>query len=112
MAFDEFLVERVRIVLKRKRVAFTERKMFGIMCFLVDDKICVGVNRNELLARTDPVRQDEFLRNGMCRLLDENMKGFLLVDPEETDMEDDLEKWVDRRLEFNPRAKSGKKKKG
>ncbi len=112
MNYDEFMAERIRIVLKRKRAGFVEKKMFGILCFMVNDKICTGVSKNELLVRIDPTRQDELLQTEMCRLLDENMKGFLLVAPEETDMEDDLEKWLDRCLEFNPRAKSSKKKKG
>jgi len=38
------------------------------------------------------------------------MKGFLLITPEGVDMDDDLNKWVIRCLEYNPRAKSSKRK--
>ena len=38
------------------------------------------------------------------------MKGFLFIDPEGTDMDADLEYWIKLALEFNPKAKSSKKK--
>ena len=39
------------------------------------------------------------------------MKGFLYVDPVGTDMDEDLENWIQYALDFNPKAKSSKKKK-
>ena len=39
------------------------------------------------------------------------MKGFLFVEPIGTDIDKDLEYWVKLALEFNPKAKSSKKKK-
>ena len=39
------------------------------------------------------------------------MKGYLYIAPEGVDMYDDLDKWVKRCLEFNPKAKSSKRKK-
>jgi len=39
------------------------------------------------------------------------MKGFVLVEPEGIDLEEDLEYWIRLALEFNPRAKSSKNKK-
>jgi hypothetical protein len=38
------------------------------------------------------------------------LKGFLLVDPTGIDMDDDLEYWIQLCLEFNPRAKSSRKR--
>jgi hypothetical protein len=34
-----------------------------------------------------------------------------MICPEGIDMDDDLDKWIKRCLEFNPRAKASKKKK-
>ena len=39
------------------------------------------------------------------------MKGYLSVTAEGIDMDEDLEKWIDRCLDFNPKAKSSKKRK-
>lgn len=114
MAYNEFLSERVKASLKSLHTNFEEKKMFGGVCFLVDDKMCVGIINNDLMVRVDPEEQDKFLQEKGCRIMDftnRPMKGYLYVNPEGVDMEDDLEKWVKRCLEFNPKAKSSKRKK-
>ena len=114
MAYDELLADRIRGSLKENQTAFEEKKMFGGICFLVDEKMCLGVIKDDLMIRIDPENQDKFLQEKGCRPMDftkRPMKGFLYVGPEGIDMDDDLNKWVKRCLEFNPRAKSSKKKK-
>lgn len=114
MACDEFLAERVRHSLRENNSGFEEKRMFGGICYLVDEKLCIGVFDKELMVRIPPEKQDEYLLNEACHLLDDSgksMKGFLLVSPEGVDMDEDLDKWVKRCLEFNPRAKSSKRKK-
>lgn len=113
MAYDDYLAERVRQSLRENKAGFEEKKMFGGMCFMVDDKLCVGVFDDELMVRIPPEKQDEYLHYEECHLLDDSgrsMKGFLLISPEGIDMDDDLDKWVKRCLAFNPRAKSSKRK--
>jgi len=113
MAYSEFLADRIRLSLRENNAGFEEKKMFGGLCFLVDDKLCVGVFDEELMVRIPPEKQDEYLLNEECRLLDESgrsMKGFLLISPEGIDLDEDLDKWVKLCLEFNPRAKSSKRK--
>ncbi len=114
MAFDEYLADRIRFSLKEFNAGFEEKKMFGGLSFFVDEKLCVGIFRNELLVRIPPEKQDEYLQNEDCRLLDDSgksMKGFLLISPEGFDLDDDLYKWVQRCLDFNPQAKRSKKRK-
>ncbi|NQU86284.1 MAG: TfoX/Sxy family protein [Mariniphaga sp.] len=114
MAYDEFLADRVKTSLKDNKAAFEEKKMFGGVCFLVDDKMCVGVINNNVMIRIDPENQEDFLKEKGCRIMDftkRPMKGFLYVSPEGVDMEEDMNKWVTRCLEFNPKTKSSKKKK-
>ncbi len=113
MAFDELLADRIRNVLREKHVTFEERKMMGGLCYLVDDKMCVGIVKNELMARIDPEMQEKALTENGCREMDftgRPMKGFVFVDPGGMDLDDELEHWVNLCLEFNPRAKSSKKK--
>lgn len=81
---------------------------------MVDDKMCVGVVKNNLMARLDPDIYEDVLKREGARPMDftgRPMKGYVFVEPEGVDMEADLESWVDLCLDFNPRAKSSKKKK-
>ncbi|MBN1820993.1 MAG: TfoX/Sxy family protein [Prolixibacteraceae bacterium] len=112
MPYDEQLAERIKKSLNEQSASFYEKKMFGGVCFMVDDKMCVGVLKNEMMARIDPEIQDEILKEKGCREMDftrRPMKGFMFVSPEGIDMDDDLDKWVKRCLDYNPRAKSSKK---
>jgi len=114
MAYSEFLADRVRDSLKGLNTIFEEKKMFGGMCFLVDEKMCVGIINNDLMVRVNPEDQDKLLQERGCRIMDftrRPMKGYLYVSPEGIDMEEDLDKWVQRCLDFNPTAKSSKRKK-
>ncbi|MGQ8335716.1 TfoX/Sxy family protein [Sunxiuqinia sp. A32] len=114
MPYDELLADRIRQSLKEKKTAFEEKKMFGGICFMVDDKMCIGIIKNDLMARIDPEQEKQFLKDTGARPMDfthRPMKGYLYVNPEGTDLDDDLSKWVDRCLEFNPKATSSKKKK-
>ena len=114
MAFSEYLADRVRSSLKGLNSTFEEKKMFGGMSFMVDDKMCVGIINDDLMVRTDPEHQNEFLKETGCRIMDftkRPMKGYLYVSAEGIDMDEDLDKWVQRCLDFNPMAKASKKRK-
>jgi len=112
MAYDEFLADRVRGALHRLHTSYVEKKMFGGICFMVADKMCTGIIKNDLMVRIDPENQDKFLQETGCRLMDFSnrpMKGYLYVAPAGVDTEDDLDKWVKRCLDFNPKANKSKK---
>ena len=113
MAYSEFLADRVRGSLKGLNSAFEEKKMFGGMCFLVKEKMCVGIINDDLMVRIDPKDQENYLNEKGCRIMDftkRPMKGYLYISPEGVDMDEDLDKWVKRCLDFNPKAKSSKKR--
>lgn len=114
MAYNELLADRIRKVLNDKKVKAEEKKMMGGLCFMVDDKMCVGIIKDSLMARIDPVFYTEALSLKGCREMDftgRPMKGFVQVEPIGIDLEDELVYWIDLCLEFNPRAKSSKKRK-
>jgi TfoX/Sxy family transcriptional regulator of competence genes len=114
MAYNEFLGERIGIALKRKGVSFEEKKMMGGLAMMVDEKMCVGVIKDNLMARIDPDIYETALSRDACKPMDftgKRMKGYVFVEPEGIDQEEDLEYWLELALEFNPRAKSSKKKK-
>jgi hypothetical protein len=114
MAYDEHLADRVRRIFREHRIGFEDKKMMGGICFLVNDKMCLGVVRDKLMARIDPESMDDALLKPGCREMDftgRPMKGFVFVEPEGIDMDKDLEYWIDLAMKYNPTAKSSKKKK-
>ena len=114
MAYDEFLADRIRAVLKEKGITSEEKKMMGGLAFMVNDKMCVGIIKNGLMARIDPEIYQEALTKKGCREMDftgRPMKGFVMVEPEGIDMDEDLSYWVQLALDYNPRARSSKSKK-
>ncbi|MBT8220973.1 MAG: TfoX/Sxy family protein, partial [Bacteroidia bacterium] len=66
MAYDEYQADRIRHVLQDKNIGFEERKMFGGICYMVDDKMCVGTMINKesgepyLMAR---IGEELFIKN-------------------------------------------------
>jgi TfoX/Sxy family transcriptional regulator of competence genes len=76
--------------------------------------MCVGIIKDNLMARIDPEIYEEALQKEGCREMDftkRPMKGYVYVDPVATDMDEQLEYWIQLALDFNPKAKSSKKKK-
>lgn len=114
MAYDEFLADRVRWVLEAKNVAFSEKKMMGGLTFMVDNKMCVGIVKNELMARINPNIYSKSLSKKGCKEMNftgRPLKGFLFIEPDAIDTQEELEYWIQLALDFNPLAKSSKKKK-
>lgn len=113
MAYNELLAERIRIALLKKRAQSVEKKMMGGLCFMVDNKMCVGVVKDNLMVRIDPEIYEAALTKRGCREMDftgRPMKGFAFVEPEGIMFDKDLDYWIKLCLDFNPKAKSSKKK--
>ncbi len=114
MAYDEFLEERITRVLIEKNAVFEAKKMMGGLCYMLDDKMCVGIVKDHLMARVGPDVYESCLSEPGCKPMDftgRPMKGYVFIADEGIAGDDDLEKWVQRALDFNPLAKSSKKKK-
>ena len=114
MGYDTHLADRINQILKSKNIAYHEKKMMGGLTFMVHDKMCLGIIKENLMIRVDPEIQEELLRKAGCIMMDftkRPMKGYLYVEPLAVDMVEELEKWIQYALDFNPKAKSSKKKK-
>lgn len=114
MAYDEHLGDRIIQDLKQKKVDFEAKKMMGGLCFMVDQKMCVGIVKNALMCRIGPDAYEKALENGGVRPMDftgRPMKGYIFVEPDAIDLDDQLSYWIDLCLAFNPLAKASKKKK-
>ena len=113
MAYDEQLAARIRRALDSRGVRYEEKRMMGGLCFMVDGKMCVGVEKQKLMARIDPVIYESALDRRGCVPMDftgRPMRGFVFVNPPGVLSKRDLLWWLDRALEFNPRAVSSKGK--
>ncbi len=70
MAYDEELADRVRRIFADRNVAVEEKRMMGGLCFMVDGKMCVGVEKDRLMARIDPEIYEESLGRKGCVPMD------------------------------------------
>src|SRR6266436_3856500 len=113
MAYDEQLAERIRRGFGQRKVFFEERRMMGGLCFMVDSKMCVGVEQNRLMARIDPEAYDDALRRKGCVPMDftgRPMRGFVFVNLTALATDGELDDWLKLALDFNPKAKASKKR--
>ena len=113
MAYDEQLAERIRDNFLKSKVRFEEKRMMGGLCFLVNGKMCVGVEKTRLMARIDPAAYDAALQRKGCVPMDftgRPMRGFVFVNPAGVTTDAELESWLKLALEFNPKAKASKRK--
>ena len=113
MAFDKHLADRIREILV-KQPQVEEKEMMGGVAFMVNDKMCVGVIKDEMMARIGPDAFDEAIEKHGCRPMDftkKPMKGWVFISPEAIDRVKDLEYWIELALEYNLVSKPTKKKK-
>ena len=102
MAFDEALAERIRRQLaRRKNVA--EKKMFGGVGFLLNGNMLVGVWKDSLIVRLGPDEGDGALKESHVsefNITGRAMKGWVLVEPEGVEDDDQLKVWIERAMKF------------
>lgn len=81
---------------------------------MVDNKMCVGVEKERLMVRIDPVKYDEVLEKEGCKPMDFTgrvMKGYVFVDIDALNTQAKLEYWIRLAMDFNEIAKASKKRK-
>ena len=109
MAYSDYLAERVRQRLMQVGNV-EERKMMGGLVFMVNEKMCVGVDidkksqQDRLMVRVGKLPYEELLAKEGSREMDFTgrvMRGFLFIDPQGFDAEEDLDFWIEKALEFN-----------
>lgn len=113
MAYNEKLADRTREIISLSHKNVEEKKMFGGLCFMVNGKMCVGVEQERLMVRLDPERYDEAMEKEGCKPMDftgKIMKGYVFVDIDSLNTKKKLDYWVKLALEFNSKAKASKKK--
>jgi TfoX/Sxy family transcriptional regulator of competence genes len=113
MAFNEELANRTREIISLTQNNVEEKTMFGGLCFMVNDKMCLGVVKESLMVRLDPAKYDEVIENEGCEPMNftgKTMKGFVFVDSFVLNTKQKLEYWINLALEYNKNAKKSKKR--
>jgi TfoX/Sxy family transcriptional regulator of competence genes len=113
MADIETLVNRVRELIAETHDITEEKKMFGGVCFMVNDKMCVGLAKEKLMVRFHPDRYDEIMERDNAEPMDftgKVMKGYVFVDPENLKTRRQLAFWIGLALAYNEQAPASKKK--
>ncbi len=113
MAYNQKLANMTRELISREHKSIEEKAMFGGLCFMVNDKMCVGVEKDRLMVRFDPVRTEEVMEKEGCRPMDFTgrvMKGYAFVDAAVLNTEKKLDYWIRLALEYNKIAKVSKKR--
>lgn len=97
MAYDVDLADRIRAVVQAGP-GLTEKRMFGGHAFLVHGNMAVAAGSNGgLLLRIDPTRTESLVREphvGRFEMRGQEMNGWLRVDADAVDNDDDLRRWV------------------
>jgi len=109
MAYSDFLADRVRQRLSNAGLVI-EKKMMGGLIFMVNNKMCVGVDidkrtqQDRLMVRVGKLPYEDLLNTKGSRKMDFTgtvMRGFLFIDPEGFDTDEDLDFWIEKALDFN-----------
>lgn len=113
MAYNEKLAKMTRELIALTYSKVEEKAMFGGLCFMVNDKMCVGVEKERLMVRLDPAVHDEVMEKEGCKPMDftgKVMKGYVFIDADVLTTRKKLNYWIQLALEYNKVAKASKKK--
>lgn len=113
MAYDLLIAQRIRAYLSSfPELAISERKMFGGLAFLIENKMCVNVSGNRLMCRFDPKYQNEVAsKTGFQPMMMKGklIEGYCYVHEEGFHANNDLEYWLKMCLSYNAIAKAARK---
>ncbi len=102
MAYDEDLADRVRALLKRRK-GFSEKKMFGGICFLLNGNMCCGVTTDDLMLRLGPEGAVDALTEPNTREMDftgKPMRSMIYVGPAGYESDAELKTWILQAAKF------------
>lgn len=108
MAFSEYQADRIRARLTGTK--YTEKKMMGGVIFMVREAMCIGldfdkqVNEDRLMVRVGKLAYEQLINKKGSTNMDftgKVMRGFLFINSSGFDLEEDLDFWISKALEFN-----------
>ncbi len=113
MPYNEKLANRIR-----ERFAtldnVEEKEMMGGLTFMYNDKMCVGIIKDDLMCRIDPALHDQAIEKRGCRTMDftkRPMSGYIQIDETGLKTKKEFDYWIGLALDYNSIAKASKKRK-
>ena len=113
MPYNETLANRIR-----ERLTLLdnieEKEMMGGLTFMYNNKMCVGIIKDEMMCRIDPEIYEQAIEKHGCRPMDftvKPMKGYIMLEESGMSAQKDFEYWITLALDFNKKAKASKKRK-
>ncbi len=114
MSYNIALAERIRNQLGAfPKLKIKEKKMFGGLAFMVNDKMCICASGENLMCRFDPKMEKELvMKKGYLPMImrGKELKGYCYIEPVGFKAEKDFEYYISLCLEYNKKAKVSKKK--
>lgn len=114
MAYNIELADRVREWLANVNdMKIEEKKMFGGLAFLVNDKMCINISHDNLMCRYNSEREEEVAeKTGFLPMImrGKQLKEYCYVEPIGFQKPEDFEYWMKICLDYNKIAKASKKK--
>ncbi len=108
MPYSEHQAERIRVRLNHLPVV--EKKMMGGLIFMVRNAMCLGLDTDKqsqtdrLMVRVGTLNYEALLSEPGSRIMDFTgtvLRGFLFIDADAFDLDEDLDFWINKALEFN-----------
>ncbi len=99
---DEALVDRIRPFMKRRK-GYSEQKMFGGLCFMINGNMCVGPWKGSLIVRLAKEDHEATQSRPHVKPMDITgriMKGWARVEPAGIESDEELKAWIDSSVKF------------
>lgn len=102
MTYDDGLAQRVR-ELMTDLIDFSEKKMFGGICFLIQGNMACGIIKYDVIVRIGPENYEAALKKPGASLFDftgRPMKGWVVVSAKSHESDDQLLNWIKQAVTF------------
>lgn len=102
MTNNKLLIDRTRRILSL-REGYSERRMFGTVCFMIYGNMCAGAWDGSLVVRLDKKDHDATLaelHTSPANMNGRTMRGWAQVEPAGIASDEQLAAWLDRAANF------------
>lgn len=112
MAINEKLTNKIReALISIDNVE--EKKMFSGIAFMVNNKLCIAVRKDNIMLRIDPSMHDDLVEKEGCSemiMKGKSLNGYVVVHELALTTKKQIDYWVNLALDYNPKAEVSKKK--
>lgn len=111
MPYSEKLAARLRTAL-HQIPKVEEKKMFGHLAFMVNNKMCISAGNDGIMCRINPAQHEEAVQQEGCTTVimgGRKYTGYVRVSEAALKTKKALDYWISLALEYNKIAKASKK---